>query len=102
MVRFPLLGEKVPGKWNLLLSREFHMTDDSHLFKDDQTRGRLPLYEGKMIHQFDSNFAKTRYWIDEQSGRKVILGSTPDRGQLLDYQDYRFCMRRIARNTDER
>jgi hypothetical protein len=52
MLRFPLLGEKIEGAWNLKLSNEFHMTNDSHLFKTEPGEGRLPLYEGKMIHQF--------------------------------------------------
>ncbi len=29
MLRFPLLGEKLPDAWNLVLSNEFHMTNDS-------------------------------------------------------------------------
>ncbi|MEH2413254.1 Eco57I restriction-modification methylase domain-containing protein [Nostoc sp.] len=33
MTKFPLLGEKIKDKWNLSLSREFHMTDDKNLFK---------------------------------------------------------------------
>jgi hypothetical protein len=52
MSRFPLLGETLPDTWNLKLTSEFHMTNDSHLFKTEPAQGRLPLYEGKMIHQF--------------------------------------------------
>ncbi|KOP24190.1 transcriptional regulator [Hapalosiphon sp. MRB220] len=103
MLRFPLLGEKIDGKWNLRLTSEFHMTNDSHLFKQQPGKGRLPLYEGKMIHQFTHQFAEPRYWIDEQEGRKVILGRNGnDNGQKLDYQNYRFAYRAIARNTDSR
>ncbi len=53
MLKFPLLGEKIEGKWNLALTREFDMTNDSHLFKTEPGKGRLPLFEGKMIHQFE-------------------------------------------------
>lgn len=101
MLRFPLIGEKIEGKWNLVLTNEFHMTNDSHLFKTEPEPGRLPLYEGKMIHQFDHRFAKPRYWVDEKEGRAGILGRPPDTGQTLDYQDYRMGFRRIGRNTDE-
>ncbi len=103
MLKFPLLGEKIDGKWNLRLTREFDMTNDSHLFKQQSGKGRLPLYEGKMIHQFTHQFAEPRYWVDEKEGRKALLGKNgSDKGQKLDYQSYRLGFRAIARNTDAR
>ncbi|MBE9058944.1 Eco57I restriction-modification methylase domain-containing protein [Sphaerospermopsis sp. LEGE 08334] len=103
MSRFPLLGEEIQDKWNLKLTAEFHMTNDSYLFKTEPGKGRLPLYEGKMIHQFNHKFAEPRYWIDEEEGRKAVLGKNGvDKGQVLDYQYYRFAYRAIARNTDSR
>ncbi|WP_242026155.1 DUF559 domain-containing protein [Limnothrix sp. FACHB-881] len=103
MLRFPLLGEKIENKWNLTLKREFHMTDDSYLFKPEPGLGRLPLYEGKMIHQFTHQFAEPRYWVDEREGRKALVGKNGvDNGQNLDYQGYRLGLRAIARNTDIR
>lgn len=103
MLQFPLLGEKITGKWNLRLSREFDMTNDSKLFHQQPKKGRLPLYEGKMIHQFTHLYAQPRYWIDELEGRRAILGKNEtDHGQILDYQHYRFAFRAIARNTDIR
>ncbi|MDD1429188.1 Eco57I restriction-modification methylase domain-containing protein, partial [Dolichospermum sp. ST_sed9] len=47
MNQFPLLGEDIQDKWKLKLTAEFHMTNDSHLFKTESGKGRLPLYEGK-------------------------------------------------------
>ena len=79
------------------------MTNDSHLFKTESANGRLPLYEGKMIHQFTHQFAEPRYWVDEKEGRESLLGKKQvDQGQKLDYQDYRLGFRDIARNTDIR
>ncbi|MDM3850330.1 MAG: Eco57I restriction-modification methylase domain-containing protein [Aphanizomenon gracile PMC627.10] len=102
MSQFPLLGEEIQDKWNLKLTNEFHMTNDSHLFKTEPAKGRLPLYEGKMIHQFTHKFAEPRYWIDEEEGRKAILGKNGvDKGQILDYQCYRLGFREIAANTNE-
>ena len=101
-LRFPLLGEKIRDTWNLVLTNEFHMTNSSHLFKTDPGRDHLPLYEGKMIHQFDHLFSGPRYWVEEKEGRAALLGRTSDRGQKLDYQTYRLGFRDIARNTDER
>jgi len=102
MLRFPLLGEEQPGTWTVKLTREFDMTNDSHLFKDSPGKGRLPLYEGKMIWHFDHRFAEPRYWVNEKEGRAAILGRTPDEGQLLDYQAYRLGFRDVASNTNER
>jgi hypothetical protein len=103
MLQFPLLGEKIEGKWNLRLTQEINMTNDSHLFQQEPGKGRLPLYEGKMIHQFTHLWGQPKYWIDEDEGRKALLKrNETDRGQKLDYQTYRLAFRDIARNTDSR
>jgi len=102
LLKFPLLGEKVNGAWNVGFTAEFHMTNDSYLFKSEPGKGRLPLFEGKMIHQFNAYFEKPRYWVDEVEGRAGLLGRTKDTDQTLDYQAFRLGFRDIARNTDER
>ena len=102
MLNFPLLSEKFKNKWNLELSSEFNMTTASHLFKNSDGKGRLPLYEGKMIHQFNHLLSKPRYWVIESEGREAILGRKSENNQTLDYQAYRLGFRDIARNTDSR
>src|SRR5579859_2095052 len=102
MLRFPLLGEKFPDRWNLALTREFDMTNDSRLFMTASAPGRLPLYEGKMIHQFTHHWGEPRYWVDETAGRAALLGRRSDARQKLDYQTYRLGFRDIASNTNER
>lgn len=102
LLKFPLLGERIDGKWNLALTREFDMTNDAGLFETAPGRGLLPLYEGKMIWQFDHRLAPSRYWVDEKRGRAAILGRSEDKKQRLDYQTYRLGFRDIARNTDTR
>ncbi|MGB8689286.1 MAG: DNA methyltransferase, partial [Microcoleus sp.] len=102
MLQFPLLGEQIEGKWNLRLCNEFHMTNDSHLFKQEPGKGRLQLFVGKMFNQFEITKETTPYWIYEQEGRKALLGKKNDYNQLMDYQCYRWVHRRIARNTDKR
>ena len=67
MLRFPLLGEQIEGVWNLRLSNEFHMTNDSKLFKTDPGAGRLPLYEGKMIWHYEHGRGEFRYWLDRKA-----------------------------------
>lgn len=103
-LEFPLLAETIPDKWNLRLTREFDMTNDSYLFKTEPGEGRLPLYEGKMIHQFTHTWDDgLRYWIAEKDGRKAILGrGEHDKGQVLGYQKYRLGGRAIGRSTDSR
>ena len=56
-----------------------------------------------MIHQFEHQWGKPRYWIDEAEGRKAVIGKRgEDTGQVLDYQKYRLAFRDVARNTGER
>ncbi|MDH6064652.1 Eco57I restriction-modification methylase domain-containing protein [Umezakia ovalisporum] len=103
MLKFPLVGENINGRWNLRLTREFDMTNDSKLFQQQPGKSKLPLYEGKMIHQFTHLYAEPRYWIDEQEGRKALLGKNGiDDGQYLDYQTYRLAYRSVASSTNER
>jgi hypothetical protein len=102
MLRWPLLGEDIEEKWKLSLTAEFHMTNDSYLFKTSLGKNRLSLYEGKMIHQFDHSFGTPRYWVDEKEGRAALTGRHEDTGQIFDYQTYRLGFRAIARTSDSR
>ncbi|MGQ9474679.1 MAG: Eco57I restriction-modification methylase domain-containing protein [Actinomycetota bacterium] len=142
--RVPVLVNEVTGEnpWVVKFMTMFHMANDSHLFR---TRGKLeeagfrlfgnrfvkgdgedqevwlPLYEAKMIHQFDHRFgsylgvgsrSKTNlptptekehadpryhvlpwYWV-KRNEVEVRLGAY-DRGWLLGFRD-------VARSTDER
>lgn len=42
--------------------RELDMTNDSDLFLE--VNDDIPLFEGKMIHQFNSEFERPRYWLN--------------------------------------
>ncbi|MDP1648879.1 MAG: hypothetical protein Q8M01_11875 [Rubrivivax sp.] len=102
MLRFPALGKQISGVWNLKLTNEFHMTNDSHTFKTAPAEGRLPLFTGRMFNQFELSSEHSGYWIAESDGRSVLLGRTVDTGQSLEYQSYRWVHRRIARSSDSR
>ena len=102
MLKFPSLGQKLEGVWNLQLTREFDISMNSKAFKAESVDDRLPLFTGRMFNQFEVTEAHSGYWIDEAEGRRVLLGKTPDTGQRLDYQGYRWLHRRIARSTDTR
>ena len=103
MLEFPLLGEELSDTWNVKLYRELDMSNDSDLFHTETGPGRLPLYEGKMIWQFEHGYTTPKYWINEAAGRARVLGkSRVDKGQTLDYERYRFTHRRQASSTNER
>lgn len=98
MLRFPLLGEVVNGKWRLRLTQELNMTSDSDLFETKPGPDRLPLYEGKMIHQYDCALCVPRYWLKNDAARER-LGIKSEAPIAITY---RFAHRDVARNTDAR
>ena len=120
MLLHPLLGEVRAGSWNLRLEREFHMTDDSKtLFELAPGPNRLPLWEGKQLHQFNADFGKPRYWIDQAKARAALqsprlrvlarqfkalgIEGEPNADRVaLNHTSYRLAFRDVARNTDER
>jgi hypothetical protein len=96
MLKFPRLGERITDTWNLVLGNEFHMTSDSKWFKTVASKDCLPLFEGKMIHQFEVGLASPRYWVHE-SDLSVALKS-----DLESIEQFRLVHRSIARSTDSR
>lgn len=49
--------EPAQNPWGISFMTMFHMSNDSHLFKDEPAADNLPLYEAKLIHQFDHRWA---------------------------------------------
>ena len=47
--------------------RELDMTNDKDLFIESYSDDLLPLYEGKMIHQFNAEFSEPTYFLDSTS-----------------------------------
>ncbi|TQV64169.1 MAG: restriction endonuclease [Sulfurovum sp.] len=45
---------------------ELHMTNDKSIFIEECKEGLLPLYEGKMIWQYDSVFGGANYFLDKE------------------------------------
>lgn len=119
MLRFPTLGEPIDGSWALRLTREFDMTNDSHLFKTTEGPEHWPLWEGKQFHQFEAEFAAPRYWLPEAQAKRVLRATRlkaiakelkawghaealDPEGVLLDCDSYRLAFRDIARSSDAR
>jgi hypothetical protein len=77
------LCSKIRGEHPLLkdsgfrLATEFHMTNDNHFFRKltgkKPTAGQMPLYEGKMIHQFDADYSPGNYAVAEKEVREELL-----------------------------
>ncbi len=76
------LSLKIRGEHQLLsetkfrLRTEFHMTNDSNLFhKKETAKGRkfLPLYEGKMIYQYNPVYNKNKYVLNKKQTHEVLL-----------------------------
>jgi hypothetical protein len=63
--------------WGHVFRREFHITEDAHFFHKTESKklsaGQLPLYEGKMIFQFDDHFAPASYYVMEKEAREELL-----------------------------
>ena len=140
--RVPILAQESPqpgpsgNPWHIRLATMFHMSNHSDLFhtredlEDDgwwlasnvfrkaDARRCLPLYEGRLGHQFHHRFAtqplgrlreisnnelsapttlvEPQYWVDREAvERRLSRWSAECRTALLGF-------RRVARNTDER
>lgn len=50
-------GEQEKNLWGIRFMAMIHMSNDSNLFYNEAGANRLPLYEAKMIHQFDHRWA---------------------------------------------
>lgn len=124
--RVPVLWDesKAEGNpWRIQLSRMLHMSEDSSLFRDLNHRNELsdpvPLYEAKLVHQFDHRWAtfigdgddsrdltdaekrdpdhraQSRYWVERDIVDAKLLERSWDRNWLLGFRD-------ITNATNER
>jgi hypothetical protein len=116
--RVPVLENEHTGvnPWGISFKLMFMMNTDSGLFQDSPSSNTLPLYEAKMLHQFDHRWATyegldvrdallpekqdpdfrvtPRYWVDKQEVDNKLAGKW-DKPWLLAFRD-------ICRATDER
>lgn len=103
--------------WGISFMAMIHMSNDSHLFSETPMDGFLPLYEAKMIHQYDHRWAiyegdssrdstvkeknnfnfepDPRYWLPTEYVLSQLQTKDWNRKWLL-------CWRDICRSTDKR
>jgi len=124
--RVPVLWDenKADGNpWGIRFITMFHMSNDSGLFRDTRRKSELadpmPLYEAKMVHQFDHRWAtyvgdgdesrdmtvvekedsaravQPRYWVDKCEVDARLANKAWAHDWLLGFRD-------ICRATDER
>ncbi|QYY26412.1 N-6 DNA methylase [Diaphorobacter sp. MNS-0] len=69
------LVEPEANPWGISFSTMFHMSNDSGLFLNAPAEGRLPLYEAKLIRQFDHRWAT---YTPDGDSRDLLLGEKQD------------------------
>ena len=72
-----VVHEKNP--WGVKFFAMFHMTNDSGEFSSAPSQGWVPLFEGKLIHQFDDRFATYVWKNGRVSGPKGLEAEDKDR-----------------------
>ena len=106
-MKHPMLSDA--NGWAMeLYGEELNMTRSSGLFVGKETD--MPVFEGGMIWQFDSNYSEPRYWVRNadvvdifKQKRCKRLDAECDWKELKnDYECYRIGIRKIASNTNER
>ncbi|WP_221028904.1 Eco57I restriction-modification methylase domain-containing protein [Actomonas aquatica] len=89
--RIPVLIEEARDSgsevnpWAISFGTMFHMSGDSDLFSDAPTPHSLPLYEAKLIHQFDHRWAHFRNRLKNKSGTLVTEDSLIEQKSNPDY-----------------
>jgi len=124
--RVPVLwdeNDKDGNTWGIKFLTMFHMSSDSGLFHDARRQFEIPnpvpLYEAKMVHQYDhrwatyvgegdnsrdmtdeekqdiSKFVCPRYWVDQTHVQRILSDKNWTRNWIFGW-------RGVARATDER
>ncbi|MBM4146941.1 MAG: restriction endonuclease [Nitrospira sp.] len=82
-----LINEKEKTNiWNISFLRMFDMANDSELFLNKSVEGAVPLYEAKMIHQFDHRFSTYQDATQEQLNAGRLPQTTPHQKQDPNFE----------------
>jgi hypothetical protein len=97
---FQELGDK--GKQNIdFYQGDFNITTHKNLFSET---GDIPIYEGKMIHQFRHDLQEPRYYLKLKELKKInrLKASSNKEKETWRWDYYRIVYRKVARSTDAR
>lgn len=104
LIREASEDEPEANPWGIRFMAMFHMSNDSHLFADAGGGDHLPLYEAKMIHQFDHRWASYRpagrHGEEGQSAGDVALADKQNPAFVVQpryWVDKRQVLARVAR-----
>lgn len=100
MLQFPFLGKRLDATWNVEFSAGHSIGSSDDTSFVEASSGSLPLYEGKMIHQFTNTFAPPKYWINKR--RNAAFSRQLDAQQNSGYCGYHLGLRAIASGSNER
>ena len=77
--RVPVLLNEATGDnpWGVRFQAMFHMANDSGLFQSGPGDGLLPLYEAKMMHQFDHRYATYEGATQANLNAGILPQTTP-------------------------
>ncbi len=98
LLQHPQIGEELDDSWHMEIQSAFHMTNDSHLFREGRLAG-VPLLEGKNIEQFTHQWKEAptaRFTVDEKD---IIANLKPD---AIYHKNYWMAYRLIASSTNYR
>lgn len=76
-------GQPEQNPWGISFSRLMDMSNDSNIFSTQRSSTSLPLYEAKMIHQFDHRWATYRW--DAAAGEAETEDVTDDQKARPDF-----------------
>ena len=85
--KVPVLENEATGVnlWGISFMSMFHMSNDSHLFKNEPGENLLPLYEAKMFHQFDHRFSTYEGATQANLNAGILPQTTPEMKQDLNF-----------------
>ena len=112
------------SEYGYQIRREFNVSDDSELLNTKKDKNyNTPVFEGKMIHQFNSDFNTVNHFVNFKNGKEQLLNKEVGRiksdlkvkktkeelieffkenNYKLDFETYRLVYRAVGRSTDER
>lgn len=97
LLKHPPLGKEIPGTWNIELQSGFHMTNDSHLFK--QGLIGVPMLEGKNIEQFTHKWKEHPIPIHKILERDIEANLKPEK---IYHNGYWLGWRDVSSSTNHR
>lgn len=72
--------EPAANPWGISFMRMLDMANDSHLFAYEHAQDQLPLYEAKLVHQFDHRWAT---YTPDGNSRDMLLSEKQDPAKLV-------------------